>query len=317
MGTTYSIKVNSERPPSEAERAAWQATAAARLEEVDQLMSTYRADSEVSQLNQAEAGDLVAVSDQTAEVLHHAAELSTLTNGAFDATVGAAVERWGFGASVHDYLPTEQELTTLRELVDYRQIVARDGHVMKTATDVRIDFSALAKGYAVDRVAGALEALGITNYLVEVGGEIRVLGRSAQNEPWRLAIERPSRSQRAIHRVIPLERGCLATSGDYRNSYEVEGRRYSHTIDPRTAAPVTHTTASVSVVAENCAQADGLATALLVMGSGDGLSFAEDAGIDALFLEYVDYNPEASEVAVSEAATTGFERLLSTADNAK
>ncbi|MDP7112838.1 MAG: FAD:protein FMN transferase, partial [Myxococcota bacterium] len=149
---------------------------------------------------------------------------------------------------------------------------------------VQIDLSAIAKGYGVDRVTGAIEGQGHDRYLVEVGGEVRVRGRNAAGVPWRIGIERPVDEGRDVFRALSLIDAAMATSGDYRSFYELAGRRVSHTIDPRTARPVEHGLASVTVVHDRCAEADGWATALMVLGPDEGPEIAEREGLAALFL---------------------------------
>ncbi len=156
--------------------------------------------------------------------------------------------------------------------------------VTKAIADLTVDLSAIAKGFAVDRVADTLEAEGVETYMVEVGGEIRTKGLNPQAEPWRIGIERPVPGDQAIDLVVPLKDLSMATSGDYHNFYEVDGRRISHTIDPRTGYPITHNVASVSVIAALCVRADAYATALLVLGP-EGFDLAEELGLAAYFLQ--------------------------------
>ena len=174
----------------------------------------------------------------------------------------------------------------IREQVGYRQLDADCSKpaLRKNRDDVSVDLSAFAKGYAVDEAAEMLITAGQASFLVEVGGELRMQGTNAAGEPWAIAVERPNVGERSVESVLHLTNTALATSGDYRNFYEFDGKRFSHTIDPRTARPVTHDGASVTVVAESAANADALATALLVMGPVDGLEFAAANDIAAFFL---------------------------------
>ena len=154
----------------------------------------------------------------------------------------------------------------------------------KSLPETYVDLSAYAKGYAVDRVAEHLQDEGVTNYLVELGGELRFAGHNSKSQNWAIAIEKPDSLRRSVQSIVRPSGGALATSGDYRNFFEFEGQRYSHTIDPRTGRPVTHNAASVTVINESAAYADAIATALLVMGPEKGFEFAESHGIAALFL---------------------------------
>jgi thiamine biosynthesis lipoprotein len=156
--------------------------------------------------------------------------------------------------------------------------------VSKRHPELDLDLSAIAKGYAVDRIALALLWLGHHNYLVEVGGEVRCSGTSHRGTPWRVAIERPAAGARQVFRVVELSGRALATSGDYRNFYELDGKRVSHTIDPRTGQPVEHELASVTVIGEECVTADALATALTVLGLEEGFDLAEHLGLHAFFI---------------------------------
>jgi thiamine biosynthesis lipoprotein len=181
--------------------------------------------------------------------------------------------------------------------------------VQKTHAGLIADLSAIAKGYGVDRVVEMLEKTGLNNFMVEIGGEVGTRGLNRENVPWRIGIERPIPGERSIDLVVPLSNLALATSGDYRNYYEVEGERVSHTIDPRTGYPITHSVASVSVVHSDCAEADAYATGLLVLGS-DGFDVAEELGLAAYFLIR-----ESDEVFAGRM-TTAFKLLLEESDSA-
>ncbi len=305
MGTTYSVKLVLTAEPSGNELEVWHDAIRARLDEVNDLMSTYLDTSEISRFNQASPKTAVDLSAPTAEVLRVAEEISAESKGAFDVTVGPAVDAWGFGPEVFTSPPDEATLESLRARIGYRRVSLHGASATKDTAGVELNLSAIAKGYAVDRVAGALDELGHANYLVEVGGEVKVRGKNFDRAPWRVAIERPEARQGSIHRVLPLEQGCLATSGEYRNSYEWEGRRYSHTIDPRTAAPVDHLLASASVHHESCARADAYATALMVLGPDEGVRFAQEADLAALLLVY-------NSDTVTESMTDAFAQLLET-----
>ena len=255
-------------------------------------MSTYRNDSEVSRFNELSDEELLTVSSETFDVFKHARAVSEATRGAFDITVGSLVDAWGFGADssrsghLEVPMPTEDEVITIRSQLGW-QFVHLDEEastISKGRPFLRCDLSAIAKGYAVDRAANVLGSMGIDDYLVELGGEIRTSGLNEQGESWVVAIERPLFSGREPHRLLRLENSALATSGDYRKFYEKDGRRYSHTIDPRTGRPVIHSLASVSVVEALCVRADAYATALMVLGEVEGFRFAVDHGLAALFL---------------------------------
>ncbi|MDZ7686596.1 MAG: FAD:protein FMN transferase [Gammaproteobacteria bacterium] len=172
-------------------------------------------------------------------------------------------------------MPPEAEIEATMDRVGMAHIGIRPDALMRRA-DVSIDLSAIAKGYGVDRIAETLEAAGVTDYLVEIGGELRASGTNERGTPWRIAIERPDVGARVPYTTVDIRNAAIATSGDYRNYFEVDGERYSHLIDPTTGRPVEHNLASVTVVAPTCAEADGLATAISVMGAKAGLAMAQE-----------------------------------------
>ena len=287
MGTTFAVTVVGAVSDSAAERLRGQI--AMTLTDVDGAMSTYDPDSELSRFNRWQQTDWYMLSPHTFEVFRHAQEVSRLTRGAFDVTVAPLVSAWGFGPTgPAASLPTDEEVTALLANVGETmlEIDAAATSIRKSRPDVQSDLSALAKGYAVDRVADLLERSGdgVEGYLVEVGGEVRTRGRNNDGLPWRVGIERPVEGPPSIQRVLELTDAALATSGDYRNYFEHEGRRYSHTIDPRTGFPVDHRLASVSVVDALCVRADALATALEVLGPEEGFALAQERGWAVLLI---------------------------------
>jgi len=287
MGTTWSVKLAEESLEAGAQ-ARITAEIEGRLEEVEALMSTWRPESELSRFNRHHSTEPFAVSPQTLAVFRAAREVSDLSGGAFDVTVAPLVAAWGFGAT--DRLPeppATAELAALRERVGYWKIELDEvaGTLRKTEPDTTCDLSAIAKGHGVDRIAEGLVELGYENFLVEVGGELRARGRKREGGGWRVAIERPEDgAARSIHEIIELRDTAIATSGDYRNYYEVGGERVSHTIDPRRGEPIRHGVASVSILHPEAVRADALATALNVLGLQRGLAVAEQHGLGALFI---------------------------------
>jgi FAD:protein FMN transferase len=285
MGTTYTVKVVAPAM-SEAERAATDAAIRAALDGVDARMSTYKPDSELSRFNREADGRPFKLSPGTIRVFLLAREVSDATDGAFDVTVGPLVNAWGFGPTKQASAPTDAELAVLRERVGYRKLVinADAQTVAKTRPDVYADLSAIAKGFGVDQAAQALDARGVKNYMVEVGGEVRVKGHNATGGPWQVGVERPDATPQRALLVVPMSNLSMATSGDYRNYFERDGRRYSHEIDPATGHPIRHNLASVTVLAPECALADAYATALLVLGPERGYSLAAEKGLAAYFI---------------------------------
>jgi thiamine biosynthesis lipoprotein len=239
-------------------------------------MSTYVDDSELSYLNRTPTDQPVILSEELFEVLLMSIELSWLSGGVFDITVGPLVDLWGFGPQQHDLVPTQSAIDEALAGTGYQhlQLNIADSSVSKTQP-VSVDLSAIAKGYGVDKIAELLLAAGYKDFMVEIGGELRLQGMSPRGAPWKIAIEQPDGSFGKVHRAVSIDTGAMATSGDYRNYFEVEGQRYSHTIDPTTGWPIKHTLASVTVITESAAYADGLATAINVMGPERGLLFAE------------------------------------------
>lgn len=285
MGTVWNAKIAGPLADGVATRAS--AAVAAALDGVVGRMSTYLDDSELGRFNRLPGGKTLAVSAETAEVFALARRVSEATAGAFDITVAPAVDAWGFGPARNPRIPEAAELAAIAPRVDWRAIaVDRESATLAKSRDgVQADLSGIAKGYGVDLAARALEALGVTDYMVEAGGEVRVKGRNAEGRPWRIGIERPDAAGQQAMLAVALDGLAMATSGDYRIFFERDGRRYSHEIDPATRAPVTGRLASVTVVAPDCAWADAMATGLFVMGAARGFDFAAQRGIAACFIE--------------------------------
>lgn len=290
FGTTFSVKVVSPSSAPIDEQAAAQ-TIQRELNAIDASMSTWKDDSELSRLNRAQVGQAVVVSPPLFAVLDLAAQVHTASGGAFDVTVGPLVNRWGFGPDGRpSSAPTDAELATLRASVGQSHLVLDPAGPTATrqVDGLSADLSAIAKGYAVDRVSQALRDLGHDRHMVEIGGEIRASGENGDGRPWRIAIEKPDSLARTPFDVVGLSDEAMATSGDYRNVVELDGQRLSHTIDPRTGRPVTHGLASVTVVAPTCAAADAWATALSVLGPIEGATVADAHDVAATFLVRTD-----------------------------
>lgn len=302
MGTTYTIKIAD--PGAEARATETAQDIGVLLQQVNNIFSTYREDSELSRFNNNDGSAPFSLSDDLRRVFEISLEVSRQTRGAFDITVGPLVNAWGFGPDNPTHPPTGDEIAALRERIGYEKLTLENGALSKARPDVYCDLSAVAKGYGVDCVAHKLDELGIANYMVEIGGEVRTRGTHTAGTPWQIAIEKPVTGQRTVERVVPLSDLSMATSGDYRNFFESNGRRYSHTIDPRTGQPIEHRLASVSVLHAECAWADAYATALNVLGPDDGYALAQRLGLQALF---VVRNDDGS---FSEKATPTFPSLL-------
>ena len=263
MGTEYHVTLILPDPEFDV-HAASQAVENA-LNRVDQLMSTYKPESELSRFNSRRETTPFPISHETAEVIGIALQVSDMSGGAFDITVGPLVRAWGFGPDPYTGPPSDETITRLREHVGW-QLLHLDGQTLtKTHPDVECDLSAIAKGYAVDRAAAALEVMKVTDYLVEVGGEVRTRGYNQDRGPWRIGIEAPIAGERRLQAVALLSGKSLASSGNYRNFHQIDKKRLGHTIDPRTGRPVENGPDAVSVAHDSCAWADALATALMAM----------------------------------------------------
>jgi thiamine biosynthesis lipoprotein len=284
MGTTFTIKVVTDELTDE-DRVRIERAVRRVMDQIDETMSTYRPESEIEAFNRS-GTELFQASPGFLEVVTEAQRISRLTGGAFDITVGALVDIWGFGPSGAADPPSDEKLQELVAITGYEQLEVdtEGGTLRKARVDCRIDLSAIAKGYAADRVSATLVQQGLPDHMVEIGGEVCARGRNGNGEAWKIGIERPSAGGRAVHLAVNLADLSLATSGDYRNYYERDGVRISHTIDPRTGRPITHNLASVSVINSSCMTADALATALGVLGPYQGFELAERHDIPALFL---------------------------------
>jgi thiamine biosynthesis lipoprotein len=278
MGTTYHVTVVADQPaPADlAERID------AVLDIVDHSMSTYKAASELSQFNDLAVGSSQQISADFARVLAVSKTVWERSGGAFDPTVGPLVDLWGFGPIATDVVPEQAQIDAAKAELGFQYLTLNNSELAKSKA-VRVDLSAVAKGYAVDLVADLLEMLALPDYLVEVGGEMRLSGSNPEGMPWRVAIELPSLMPQ-VERIIEVQDMAVATSGDYRNYFEQQGVRYSHTIDPRTGRPITHSLASVTVLAEQCADADAWATAFMVLGDKDGMALANELAIPLYML---------------------------------
>ncbi len=306
MGTVYKVKVVLPDPAG-MDLPALQRHIEAALEDVNARMSTYRDDSELSRFNAHASTGPFPVSAATCEVFRLAQEISKQTGGVFDITVGPLVNAWGFGPEdVPENPLSDLEVDALLAHTGYGKIAVDTANltVQKADPAMYCDLSAIAKGYAVDRVCAILEEAGFRDYMVEVGGEVRTGGVNGEGKPWRIGIVNPDPVQGDIELIVPLSGQSLATSGDYRNFYERNGVRYSHTIDPRTGHPITHNLASVSVIHKECAVADGYATALMVMGPEEALRWCEQHDVLA-FLIIREAGGQ-----FRDAATPAFERLM-------
>ena len=285
MGTTFTVTIID--PPADLPMQSLQAEIYATLEAIEDIASTYRSESEISRFNRNASTDWVTASPQLCAWIAAALDISAVTDGAFDITVGPLVNLWGFGPDIHEpQVPDDERIAATKVNVGYDKLMTdcERPAIRKTVAEIAIDLSGWAKGYAVDAVAGLLDDSNIENYLVEIGGELKVRGHNAERQAFAIAIEKPLTTDGMGYSVFRLSDTAVATSGDYRNFFEIGGERFSHTIDPASGRPVTHQLTGVTVLDESTAYADAMATALLVLGPDAGTELAEDLGLAGYFL---------------------------------
>lgn len=278
MGTFYTIKIVVPKTEDESQLEQKMSLDITKLlEHLNLTMSTYIDSSELSLFNKYEANEWFDASRELVFVINQAARISNKSKGAFDITVGPLVNLWGFGPE-HNLavIPEEQEILHRKKRTGYFNIQTRlePPALKKNSDSMYCDLSAIAKGYGVDKVAQFLGSKNIFNYMVDIGGEIRANGHNVNNNFWRIGVSSPD-DQQNIQKVISIKNTSVATSGDYRNHFEKDGIRYSHTIDPRTGKPITHKLTSVTVVHDSCIMADALATAIDVLGPEEGFDLAK------------------------------------------
>ena len=304
MGTQFNVKLTA----ADIDVTLLQQEVEASLAHVEHMMYTYMTDSEISRFNASTKTSRHEVSHEFCFSVEEALVLSTLTDGSFDITVGPLVNLWGFGPGdmIHEP-PADEKIAAVMNSVGYEHLQADCAQpaLRKDIANLYLDMSAFGKGFAVDRVADWLEDAGFHDYLVEVGGELRLGGHNAKGQKWAIGIEVPLTDQRQPHTVVHLTDTAVATSGDYRNYFEAGGERYSHTIDTRTGRPIIHDLASVTVIDDSGYRADALATALMVMGPERGMELAAREDLAVLFLLH-------SEAGFAERTTAAFEQLTST-----
>jgi len=254
------------------------------MNSVNQSMSNYIDSSEISRFNRLPAGVPFALSDDFYVVMSEAQRISTLSDGAFDVTLAKAIDAWGFGPDGQiNRKPSDQRLEQLRAVTGYQKLVLENQALSKSINGVELSLSAIAKGYAVDKVGYALSRLGLNNYLVNIGGELRASGRNLAGDIWRVGVEKPHLLG-GVQEIVSLENASIATSGDYRNYLVVDGEQFSHTIEPKSLKPVFHKLALVSVISENAATADALATAMMAMGETQAWIFAQENKLAAYLI---------------------------------
>jgi len=282
MGSRYSIQY--VRHSSTPGPKAVQAEVENILADVDRQFSTYRSDSDIERFNALPADRCQVMPGPVLELIRVGEQLSSQSEGSYDLTVEPLLNLWGFGPQGREEkVPTAEALAEVRQRVGHAHLRIDGDQLCKDAA-VEVDFNSIAAGYAVDAIAAKLEAMGIHNYLAEATGELKAAGKKLDGSPWRVALEEPRDDQQVAERILAVDGYGVSTSGDYRNYFEQDGRRYSHTFDARTGAPVLHTLASVTVIHPSALMADGLSTLLLILGPERGWDYAETHDIGAFFV---------------------------------
>jgi FAD:protein FMN transferase len=277
MGTTYHIKVVSGYSKNQ---SGLKAKIEQRLKAINQSLSAYLSDSEISRFNDFQrAGEKFKISPDFYQVIKTAQDIFKLSDGAWDGTVNPLVDLWGFGRQgPKNKIPSPGEIAALLPEIGFGNLeILENGFLIKKRSSVTLDLSSIAKGFGVDQIAALLQQEGFQDYLVEIGGEVFAAGYRKDGRPWRVGINRPQKQATFddVYKVVNLHNKAFATSGDYRNFFEIEGVRYSHVIDPKTGYPVSNGVVSVSIIAASCSYADGLATAVMVMGPERGIEFID------------------------------------------
>jgi len=274
MGTTYHITVIAEANQT---TEGLQKKIDQKLEDINQSMSTYRPDSRISRFNALKKADeKFAVSQDFLEVLLVSRTVYQLTDGAWDGTVNPLVDLWGFmSEKLPNKIPDKNEIDRIFPHIGFDKIIiSSEGYILKKDPEITLDLASIAKGHGVDRIGELLLNNGFKNFIVEIGGEIYAAGKNKEKNPWRVGINMPDKNAPSdqVYKAIPLSDMAMATSGDYRNLMEIDGKSYSHIIDPKTGYPVKNHVVSATIIAQTCTFADGLATAVMVMGPEKSLN---------------------------------------------
>ena len=274
MGTTYSVKIsNTFNGPISLNQIKHKVDST--LNSINMQMSTYIQQSEISKFNEAKTVSILP-SSNFLDVLDYGRELSKSTDGMFDITVAPLVKLWGFDHAKSSWEPPDKlDIAKLLDSIGNSAWGILDGNLIKLKPNVEIDVNAIAKGFGVDTISNLLKSLGYNNFMVEIGGEVYCTGINNSGEVWKIGIELPMFDTRTFSKIVSLSNAAMATSGDYRNYYTYNGKNYSHTINPKNGTPIEHLLASVTVISKTCMDADGLATALLVMGTDKAMDYIE------------------------------------------
>lgn len=282
MGSTYSIKYVRHAGLAEPEKVRGEVEGI--LAEVDRQVSTYRSDSEIERFNALPANSCQKMPEAVLELIRVGEQLSVQSEGSYDLTVEPLMNLWGFGPQGREEkIPGAATLAEVMQRIGHQHLHIEGERLCKDAP-VEVDFNSIAAGYAVDTIAARLDAMGVHDYLVEATGELKAKGKKTDGSPWRIALEEPRDDQQVAERIINVDGYGVSTSGDYRNYFLQEGRRYSHAFDARNGAPVLHNLASVTVIHPSALMADGLSTLLLILGPERAWDYAEKHDVGAFFV---------------------------------
>lgn len=285
MGTTYNVVLVHSKE-TVVDKTELQNNIDSFLKSFNQQVSTYIPDSQISIFNKTENTSWFNVEQDFISIVEAAQQVSKLSNGAFDISISPLVNLWGFGPVKRDDVPNPDQIKQALNQLGYQKLElnSKQLSIRKTQDNMKIDLSAIAKGFAVDKVSELLHKNGFPNHLVEIGGELRASGVNQADKKWRIAIEQPDLTTKITQQGLEISDRAVATSGDYRNYFVEKGVRRSHIIDPKTGYPIKHKLASVTVLHESTAMADAFATALLVMGEVEGKAFAKENNLDVLMI---------------------------------
>ena len=305
MGTTYKVVAVDHTRQLDQDDVSRAISGA--LTQVNASMSNWDPRSEISRINDAPPGVLTPMSAELSQVMAAAADVHGASRGRFDTTMGPLIELWGFGAPGQRTRPADAAIAqALSKTGHANTLTLTANQVQKTDKDAQVYLAGIGKGYGADHVGRALESLGLTDFMVEIGGDLYASGRNPEGLPWQIGIESPDPLQRGLSQVVGVSGMGLASSGDYRNFFEVDGQRFSHLIDPVTGAPVVHQTASATVLAENAMLADAWATAMLTLGRARGMEIAKAHNIAVMFIER---DPNATELRFKSEASPLFTEM--------
>jgi len=285
MGTSYSVIAIDHT--GEAKEDQLKQAIEKALKQVDDHLSNWNPASEISGFNASRSLDPVSMSPALAEVMQAAQAIHQASDGQFDVTLGPLIQLWGFGSkSKQNKTPTDDAVNAALQASGQNRTLKVSGNTLKKQLpETEIYLAAIGKGYGVDVIARVIESFGIKDYMVEIGGDLYASGKNPDGQSWKIGVETPDAHDRTVEKIINLSNLGMATSGDYRNYFEKDGVRYSHILDARTGRPITHKTASVTVLTENAMLADAWATAMLVLGRERGLKIANKRDLAVLFIE--------------------------------